>query len=75
MFRIVRTPGLGILIDAEAEKPGRGAYLCSDEGCLERVVKERRIEQVLKAHVPPGVREEVRRRLCEIPKQRGAGGG
>lgn len=48
LLRIVRTPEKKLEIDLEANKPGRGAYLCYNPECFEAAIKKRRITHSLK---------------------------
>ena len=37
LIRVVRSPQGEIALDFHGKQPGRGAYLCPEEGCLKRV--------------------------------------
>ncbi|MCB9433083.1 MAG: YlxR family protein [Ardenticatenaceae bacterium] len=41
LTRIVRTPDAGVVVDATGKKNGRGAYLCDQPLCWDKVVKNR----------------------------------
>lgn len=41
LIRIVRTPDAGVVVDATGKKNGRGAYLCDQPLCWDKVVKNR----------------------------------
>jgi predicted RNA-binding protein YlxR (DUF448 family) len=63
LVRIVRTPEGEVLVDPTGKKSGRGAYVCPDEGCLEKAVKARRLEKALGREISPEVLEAVRLRV------------
>ena len=66
LTRIVKNKDGSIILDETFKEPGRGAYICNNENCLARVMKERRFERALSAQIPAQVYE----RLAEV-KQRG----
>ena len=47
LVRIVRTPEGEIIIDPTGKKAGRGAYICNDLECLNKVMKSKRLEKNL----------------------------
>lgn len=47
LLRVVRSPEGEIAIDFTGKKSGRGAYVCRDEACLDRAVKQRQLERAL----------------------------
>lgn len=63
--RIVRTPDGTILVDTTGKKSGRGAYICTDENCLTKAVKEKRLEKALKCPVPAEVYEALKLELVK----------
>ncbi len=65
LTRIVRTPDGVILLDATGKKSGRGAYICTDENCLAKAAKEKRLEKALKCQVPAEVYEQLKLELVK----------
>ena len=47
LIRIVKTNKNEISIDKTGKQEGRGAYICNNEQCLEKVVKSKRLEKAL----------------------------
>ena len=47
MTRIVKTPDNSVEIDLTGKRPGRGAYVCPKEECLQKAIKARRLEKAL----------------------------
>ncbi len=60
LLRIVRTPDGAVVLDASGKKAGRGAYLCSNEDCLTKAVKEKRLERALQHAVDPLIFDQLR---------------
>ena len=40
LVRIVRSPDGEISVDMTGKKAGRGAYICPEQACLEKVMKK-----------------------------------
>lgn len=55
LLRIVRNPAGEVKIDEKGEKDGRGAYVCFFAECLEKALKNHRLEKALKVKVPAEV--------------------
>ena len=64
-IRVVRTPDGAVVLDPTGKKAGRGAYLCSNEPCLTKAYKEKRLERALKHSVDPEVYESIRTGLMK----------
>lgn len=63
LLRVVRTPEEEIVIDFTGKKSGRGAYVCPDEACLNRAVKQKQLERALERPISPEVFEQLRRQI------------
>lgn len=50
-------------LDLSYEKQARGAYICNDETCFNKVVKNKRIERNFKFKIEPENYEEMRGRV------------
>jgi predicted RNA-binding protein YlxR (DUF448 family) len=61
LIRLVRTEKGVAEIDVFGEKPGRGAYLCSNKVCWELALKKNRLEYALRAKL----NEDNRQALIE----------
>lgn len=55
LIRVVRSPEGEISLDFRGKKPGRGAYVCPDPGCLKRVRKSKALERAFSAQLPAEV--------------------
>ncbi len=47
LVRIVRSPEGGCTVDAPPKEPGRGAYVCRAQACLEQAAKGRPVSRSL----------------------------
>lgn len=60
LIRIVKNKENEVSIDKAGRKEGRGAYICNDEKCLERVVKSKRLERVFEIKITQEIYESLR---------------
>lgn len=63
LVRVVRSPEGEVSIDMTGKKPGRGAYICPNEDCLNKVVKSKRLERSLEISISAEVYEKLREQL------------
>lgn len=63
MIRIVKDQEGNFSLDFNGKKPGRGAYICPDEACLNKAEKNRGLERSFKASVDPNIYEQLRKEL------------
>ncbi len=73
MVRLVRTPAGIIEIDIKGKKEGRGAYLCCDQVCWEKVSKGNQLEHALKVKINQNERERLGKAGQEILKESTSG--
>ena len=73
MVRITLGGPDGLVLDRRA--PGRGAWLCADTAlaCFEQAVKKTAFARTLKAPVPDGAVESLRRILAVRERMEGRG--
>ena len=60
LIRIVKNKENEILIDRTGKKEGRGAYICDDVKCLERLTKSKRLEKVFDMKILEEIYESLR---------------
>lgn len=60
LIRIVKNKENEINIDKTGRQEGRGAYLCHDIQCFEKVIKSKRLERVLKQKISNEIYEKLR---------------
>ncbi len=63
LIRIVRTPTGEVVIDASGKKAGRGVYLCNKQACLNKAVREKKLERSLKQEICPNIYEELKQNI------------
>ena len=59
-IRIVKNNQNEILVDRTGKKDGRGAYICDDINCLEKVVKSKRLERIFEMSISDEIYESLR---------------
>ena len=60
LIRIVKNKKGEILVDKTGKLNGRGAYICNNRECLEKVIKTNRISRVLKSDTEQKIYENIR---------------
>lgn len=65
LIRVVKNKEDEISIDLKGKKPGRGAYICKDINCLEKAIKQKRLERNLEISVTPDLLEELKSQILE----------
>jgi predicted RNA-binding protein YlxR (DUF448 family) len=60
LTRVVRTPEGDIIIDESGKKAGRGAYLCNNPDCLDKIIKNKQLDRALKIKIPTEIYEKLR---------------
>ena len=63
LIRAVRSPEGEISLDFKGKKPGRGAYVCPNAGCLARARKSRALERAFETAIPPEVYDAMEAEL------------
>lgn len=63
LVRIVRSPEGEISVDLTGKKPGRGAYICPNLECLNKVIKSKRLERSLETAISAEVYESLKEQL------------
>lgn len=60
LIRIVKTKENQILVDKTGKAQGRGAYICNDVACLEKLKKSKRIEKIFDLKISEEIYESLR---------------
>ncbi len=60
LIRVVRSKEGDVSVDMTGKKNGRGAYICPNQECLEKAIKNKGLEKTLNIS---GIDEEVYRQL------------
>jgi predicted RNA-binding protein YlxR (DUF448 family) len=73
LLRVVRSPEGEVSLDPVGKKLGRGAYVCRQESCLMRAIKQRQLDRALETAIGPEVTEQLRQALSVLPKETASG--
>ena len=65
LIRIVKNKDGIITIDETGKQEGRGAYICNNIDCLEKVVKSKRLERALEKEISQDVYENLKKIIIE----------
>ena len=60
LIRIVKEQNGEISVDRTGKKEGRGAYICDDEKCLDRIIKNKRLEKIFEMTISKEIYESLR---------------
>ena len=60
LIRIVMNKEGKISVDKTGKLSGRGAYICDDISCLEKIIKTRRLEKIFETKLEEEIYENLR---------------
>lgn len=60
LLRIVKSKDGVIDVDLTGKKSGRGAYICKNEACLDKIIKSKRLERVFELEINQEIYESLR---------------
>lgn len=63
LIRISRDKNGRISVDRARLLPGRGAYICGDADCVEKVIKKRKLNRAFRTEVEPEIYELIREEI------------
>ena len=66
LLRVVRSPEGEVSIDPGGKKSGRGAYVCQQEACLARAIKQRQLDRALEAALTPEIATQLKEALVKL---------
>jgi predicted RNA-binding protein YlxR (DUF448 family) len=64
LFRVVGSDEKLAVLDKTSKAPGRGAYICPDEACLQKAIKTRALERALQVKVDDTLVQQLKRELA-----------
>lgn len=67
LLRVVRSAEGTVSLDTSGKKPGRGAYVCLDEQCLKKAIKQKQLDRMLEVKLGPEVLEALESALKALP--------
>jgi len=59
LIRVVRSPSDVVSLDFSGKMPGRGAYICRDNDCFNRVIKSNALSRTFKMQIPEDIKNEI----------------
>ena len=68
LIRIVRNDEGEFSLDRTGKKPGRGAYVCRQEACLTRAIKQKQLERQLEVRMTEEVAAALQYELAHLPE-------
>ncbi len=63
LVRVVRNADGTVSVDLTGKMPGRGAYICRNEKCLNTALKSHRLDRSLKCHIQDEISDTLREQL------------
>lgn len=60
LLRIVKSKDGKVELDLTGKKNGRGAYICKNEECLNKLIKSKRLEKVFEVTIDEKIYEDIR---------------
>ena len=66
LLRVVKSPEGTVSLDFVGKKPGRGAYVCRQESCLMRAIRQKQLERQLEVQLTDDVAEALRQELAQL---------
>ena len=65
LIRVVKSPEGEISVDITGKKPGRGAYICRNEGCLRKAQKSKQLERALECSITQELYDHLASEIAE----------
>ncbi len=65
LIRIVIDKEGNISVDKTGRANGRGAYICNDPDCLEKAIKNKRIERSFETTISDEIYDELRKQIAD----------
>lgn len=59
LLRIVKDKTEGISIDLTGKKNGRGAYICKNEECLKKSIKQKSFNKAFQANIDDSIYSQI----------------
>lgn len=66
LIRIIRSPEGEVSVDLTGKKPGRGVYICKSKECLQKALKEKKLEKGLRVSIDQNTQELLVREIEAI---------
>jgi len=63
LIRVVKSPESEISLDFKGKNPGRGAYVCRDTKCLDKIIKSKALSRAFKTQIPENIMQELQKQM------------
>lgn len=63
LIRVVKSPEGEISLDFKGKSAGRGAYICSNETCLNKAIKSKALSRAFETQIPDEIYEVLKKEL------------
>jgi len=70
LIRFVRNSDCSVSVDPYYKKPGRGGYVCPNEGCIKTGITARHVNWVLRTNLNDKDIEKLKQELLLVTKSR-----
>ena len=74
LLRVVRLPEGELMLDLRGKASGRGAYICRQEECLKKAIKQRQFERTLERPLTEGLVAQMSELIAASPAENPDGG-
>ena len=64
---MVKRPTGEIALDPSGKMPGRGAYVCRSQVCLNKAIKQKQLERVLEVQLTEEVSRQLQETIAALP--------
>lgn len=65
LIRVVKNNQGEIFLDKSGKEPGRGAYICDNAECLEKLIKSRKLEKSFKMKIEDNIYNKLKEMIKE----------
>jgi len=66
LIRVVKSPEGNISLDSKGKSPGRGAYICHSQACLNKIEKSKALERAFSAAIPSEIYSNLNKQMEEL---------
>lgn len=66
LLRVLRTPEEAIVVDLSGKRSGRGAYLCMDQACLKRAIKQKQLDRALERTITAEITQQLEKEIFAV---------
>lgn len=66
LVRIVKSPEGDIQVDTTGKKPGRGAYVCPHQECLNTAIKKKALQKALQHEIPKEITTAIVEQISNL---------